>query len=67
MFRDAHGKLSFMRIGSFIALCLGFSIGIIGGIGFLNQFTDSVSVIAVSQAMIALVLGAKAWQKTSEQ
>lgn len=66
MFNDDNGKLSFMRFGAFVALMLGVVLGICGTVGFFFQLKDSVNIIMSSQGMIALVLGAKAWQKSKE-
>ncbi len=66
MFKDEKGKISFMRIGCGVGLLLGFIVGVFGIIGFMLDKFEAVTVIATSQGLIALVLGAKAWQKTSE-
>lgn len=66
MFKDDNGKVSFIRVACFVALMLGVGIGVCGIIGFLMAIPDAIAVIASSQALIALILGAKAWQKMSE-
>lgn len=66
MFKDEKGKVSFMRVASFIGLLLGVAESVIGMIGFLVKIDGAIIVIGSSQALITLILGAKAWQKKSE-
>ena len=67
MFKDKNGKVSFLRVASMIALLTAVVLCIAGVIGFFMKLNDSITVIATSEALIALVLGAKAWQKMSEK
>ena len=67
MFKDNKGKISFLRVASFIALITSVILCLAGIVGFFMQLSNSITVIATSEALIALVLGAKVWQKMSEK
>jgi hypothetical protein len=66
IFTDSKGQASFLRVGGFIAIIFGVVIGLAGVFGFFFGVKDAAILIAASEGLITLVLGAKAWQKVSE-
>jgi hypothetical protein len=66
IFRDDKLNLSYIRVAGFIALIFAISIGICGIIGYFNKLNDSILLITSAETLITVILGIKAWQKTSE-
>jgi hypothetical protein len=67
IFTNDKGEPSFMRVSGFMALIFAIFVGLVGVIGFCFELKDSAILIAASEGLITFILGAKAWQKTSEQ
>jgi len=60
------GQTSALRIGMYVALFVGAIIALEGGVGFFIGLDKSLEMVFAGEGIMALALGAKAWQKQTE-
>jgi hypothetical protein len=65
-YENKPGETSAMRIIAMEAVQLGALVVLSGVIGFFARIPDAVIVMSTGAGIVALALGAKAWQAQAE-
>jgi hypothetical protein len=63
---NGSGQVSSMRIGMYITLVVGAVVALSGAIGFFLALEKALEMVFAGEGIMALALGAKALQKSSE-